>query len=137
MLQALSDHITESVSRRTFLGKVISAAGILGLTLLGVKPAYALFDINGCHLCKDPSTCSYGTCSTQTECEWCWIGLGQDNGDGTKDFYRCCECYSTHTPCPPNPLDLCNPSPRCSKAVYDHTSGGGPGGGGCKPHECY
>jgi hypothetical protein len=137
MLQVISDRITESVSRRSFLGRIVSAAGLIAFTLLGVTPAYALYFIDGCRLCKNPGSCSYGTCNTQTECQWCWMGNAVDNGDGTHDFYQCCECYTTHNPCPPNPNDLCNPSPRCSKTVYDHTSGGGGiGGGGCKPTIC-
>src|SRR5258708_3731134 len=131
MLQDLSERLFESVTRRRFLGKLTSAAGALALTLLGVKPAYALYSTNGCNLCYNPATCSYTGCA----CQWSWIGLPQANGDGTSDFYKCAECYTVN-PCPPDPNNACL-GVKCSKATYDHTSGGG-GGHGCKPSGyCY
>jgi hypothetical protein len=128
MLQGLSEHLTKSVSRRNFLSRASSAAGAIALALLGVQPAYAYYDINGCHLCNNPATCSYSGCS----CEWCWNGLPVDNGDGTFDHYRCYECY-TAAVCPGAgscPLigvgsNGCN-GWKCSKSVYVNTTGGGP-----------
>jgi hypothetical protein len=134
MLQSLSEYVTRSVSRRSFLSKTASAAGAIALTLLGVKPAYAIYNINGCHLCNNPASCSYTGCT----CQWSWIGTPQDTGDGY-DYYKCWECY-TAAGCPTDGTN-CDPGSgwKCSKAVYDHHSGGGGGGGGgCKPSGyCY
>src|SRR5260370_41789535 len=63
MLSDLSERLIESLSRRSFLGRLTYAAGALALTLLGVKPAYAYYATSGCNLCYNPATCSYTGCA--------------------------------------------------------------------------
>ncbi len=129
MLEGLSERISKSLSRRSFLGSAISAAGAIALALVGVKPAFATYAINGCNLCYNPATCSYSGCS----CQWSWLGHAVNNGDGTYDHYLCYECYTVN-PCPPNPNDACQ-GVKCSKSVYSTTTGGG-GGGVCNRKPC-
>jgi len=119
MLHALSERLTTLVNRRGFLNSATTAAGAIALALLGAKPAYG-YAINGCNLCFNPSTCTYGGCA----CEWSWIGT-VNNGDGTCDHYLCKECY-TSSVCPgagPN----CSGA-KCSTSVYSNTTNCG---GGC------
>jgi hypothetical protein len=130
MLQAISERLANSLDRRSFLSRAAYATGAMALTLLGVTPAYATFDILGCNLCKNPATCSYDSCA----CEWSWPGTAVPDDTGCRDFYICFECY-TSSGCPA--AGGCN-GVKCSKLEYDHTScgPGGGGGGHCKPRIC-
>ena len=130
MLETISERLVSAFNRRGFLRTAASATGAIALTLLGVKPAYATFDINGCHLCGDPSKCSYGSCA----CEWSWIGR-VNNGDGTCDRYLCKECY-TSAVCPANATSDGCTGWKCSASTFVDTVTCGGGGGACNRKPC-
>ena len=95
MPDRLFDYLVEVASRRTILKRAVQAAGAVGLSLLGVREAEALFSAACCSLYRDPSSCTYANCA----CEWCWTCCVSSSGC----IYACDECFSPHK-CVP---DMC------------------------------
>jgi|GEM_PF-6464969 len=135
MSGTLFDGLIQTASRRGFLSTAARAAGALALALIGVKPAFAdCFSIEGCCLCANPASCTYGNCA----CEWSWPGDPVRAGGGCV-YYLCYECYSAVV-CPgATQTNGCpNPGWICSKTVYAGpiSCGNGGGGGHCGEKPC-
>jgi hypothetical protein len=133
---SIFDGLTHTANRRGFLSTAAKAAGAIALAMIGVKPAFAaLYSVNGCDLCANPSTCTYSGCA----CQWCWLGDLVPTGGGDCYQYLCYECYSAAVcpgagSCPTQSAGSngCpNPGWICSKSVYYQTVTNCGGGSGC------
>jgi hypothetical protein len=145
MLGVLFEKVSEAVSRRGFLKRLVQATGAIGLVLAGVEVAKGVV-VKCCDLCNAASVSCSGCV-----CQWCWT-CNFDTGDGCT--YSCNECYSssgtwcnnrtTASGCPRTSLgqttgsDLNCSQTTCSSAtkilaIPCTPNTGGGGGGICKP----
>ncbi len=121
MPDGLFEYLTDAVSRRSVLQRMAQAAAAIGLTLMGVDVARAMFTSKCCTVCLDPAGgCSYTNCS----CQWCWTCC-HDTGPGADFFmYSCDECYSatgtwcsTSSVCPRTSLGQSLGSDGCGSVI--------------------
>jgi hypothetical protein len=92
MESSIFDKLAETVTRRGFVGKLVTLSGTLALGLLAAPTASATTTVACCGLCQSSTTGCSGTCCWTWQC--CYI----PSYDCTKSrLYSCKECYSTQT----------------------------------------